>query len=187
MALSRERIRAWASSVGRDRAINSLREILDPVYTELMDWLNDEREKKYYSAFKDTDNNIEYKKNGAIRTVRKLNHTARSRQRKSYKRWGMPPVVSVIGTKAGEMSKITIGDLLNNTWDAETGEYKLMTTYNETQRTPVSGEIFGAATTAILEHFGDLGKLPSGFKSKFAKYMSLIRKDLERIIVKDGF
>ena len=52
-------------------------------YGKLVDWINQNRRDKYYTLFEDTTNTNEYNSEGNLVTRRKLNHTARSRQRKN--------------------------------------------------------------------------------------------------------
>ena len=154
----------WRDFLGESKFIKKVTEASIDSYGPVVEFINKARFTKYYTAFEDTDNTIERKEDGTIRTVRSLNHTARSRQRKSYVRasqWGGNKSESVIGTKAGEMSMKTINEVTSSFMDGRLMVIKV--TEGETLMEGAFDDKFEYETNAILSHFG-VGHLPGNIK-----------------------
>lgn len=176
----------WRDAIGEAKFKKEVTKASISAYGELADKINDYRANDYYNYFQDTSNTIEYKPDGSRRTQRKLNHTARSRQRKSYIRaseWGGNKSEAVIGAKAGEMSMMTI-------FDIQGGAYmdgRLMyCNVKSSDKHGIFEERFGSRSDAILNNFG-AGELPPNIKSLIDKAGSKFWELISERARKDGF
>lgn len=159
----------WRDAIGEKKFEDEMIKASIASYGKLVDWINNYRVNNYYANFQDTSNTMEYRPDGSIRTNRKLNHTARSRQRKSYTRaseWGGNTTEAVIGTKAGEMSMKTINELTNSYM---VGAEAVIPTLDDEKIPDFKEEPkFSYETSAILKHFGG-GYMPLEIKAKIAE------------------
>ena len=172
----------------RDKGTSYVNKHLDisakKFFLPFIEWINSQRKENYYKGLGDTSKVAKY---------RKKTNTQRTKERSSYKRgsqFGGEIIEKVISKSPGEMSKITISEVLDSYYIPGAMDYQIVGIEGVDDSSFIDKSYSRLTRKILTEGLGRdprRGVLPQGYRAKYDKVVSRVHNYIAGIMAKDGY